>query len=101
MSRPRFLLAMAGVAVLALSGCTSTVDRAELEQEVSTRLTEQVGVAPESVDCPDDLDAEQDATTRCTLTAPDGTQIGLTVTVTSVDGDTVNFDVVVDDELMS
>ena len=48
--------------------------------------------------CPDDLEAEVGAETRCTLTAGDDpTEYGVTVTVTSVEDDTANFDVEVDE----
>jgi len=51
------------------------------------------------VSCPDDLEAEVGATTRCTLSVgDDGDEYGVTVTVTSVKGDTANFDVEVDEE---
>ena len=60
-------------------------------------LEEQVGVRPD-ISCPDDLEAEVGAETRCTLTAGDDpTEYGVTVTVTSVEGDDANFDVEVDD----
>jgi hypothetical protein len=69
----------------------------DLEERVSTSLTEQVGQAPEDVDCPDDLAAEADAETRCTLTA-DGQTYGVTVTVTSVDGADAQLDIQVDEQ---
>lgn len=94
----RLLAVMAMAGMLALSACgDDTVDRAELEQEVSTQLEAEVGVAPRSVDCPDDLDAEVSASTRCVLTADDGTRIGVTVSVTGTDGGRVRFSIEVDD----
>jgi predicted thioesterase len=42
--------------------------------------------------------AKVGATQRCTLTALDGTTIGVTATVTAVNGDDVSFDFKVDDE---
>lgn len=86
---------------LLASGCSSSVDQEELEQVITDRLTEVAGVAPENVECPDDLEAEVDATARCTLTASDGSQIGVTVTVTEVEDNTATFDIIVDDEPMS
>ena len=35
-------------------------------------------------------------TTRCTLTADDGSTLGVSVTVSSVDGDQINFDIQAD-----
>ncbi|GAA5146833.1 hypothetical protein GCM10023340_18340 [Nocardioides marinquilinus] len=69
----------------------------DLEERVSTGLTETVGQAPEDVDCPDDLAAEADAETRCTVTA-DGQTYGATVTVTSVDGADAQLDIQVDEQ---
>ena len=58
----------------------------------------EVGFRPD-VSCPDDLEAEVGAETRCTLSVEgDSKEYGVTVTVTSVEGDTANFDVKVDDE---
>ncbi len=36
-------------------------------------------------------------TTRCTLTAKDGSTLGVSVKVTSVEGDKINFDIKADD----
>ncbi|OMI41173.1 hypothetical protein SPAR_02141 [Streptomyces sparsogenes DSM 40356] len=38
-----------------------------------------------------------DTTTRCKLTAADGSTLGVTVTVISVDGKKINFDIKADD----
>ncbi len=90
--------------VLLLAGCsgsvsvgTGSIDADELADTVSRQLTETVGQEPDAVECPEDLDAEVDATTRCTLTAGD-VQFGVTVTVTAVDGSDATFDIKVDDE---
>jgi hypothetical protein len=88
--------------VLALSlGATaacgaSTVAESELEEQAASALEELVGERPE-IDCPGDLEAEVGAEIRCTLTAADGTTLGTTIVITSVDGDDVLFDVNVDE----
>jgi hypothetical protein len=70
----------------------------ETANKAEDALEEQIGTRPD-ISCPDDLEAEEGAETRCTLTAGDDpTEYGVTVTVTSVEGDTVNFDVEVDSE---
>ncbi|WP_449386064.1 DUF4333 domain-containing protein [Cellulomonas soli] len=69
----------------------------ELETQVSSMLEQQVGVAPDSVDCPDPLPGKEGSEVRCTLTAS-GTTYGLTVTSNGVDGDVVNMSVQVDDQ---
>jgi hypothetical protein len=76
-------------------GCgTSTLDRADLEQTTKERLTEVVGIAPKSIDCPDAIEAKKGTKGRCTLTAPNGDEIGVTIHVTDDDG---GFRAVVDD----
>jgi hypothetical protein len=95
--RPRLLLAVPLLA-LGLAGCGAGVLGAStVEEGAADALEEQVGVRPE-VSCPDDLAAEVGATTQCTLTAGDDpTEYPVTVTVTSIEGDSANFDVEVGD----
>jgi hypothetical protein len=79
------------------AGSSVSVDKKDLAKEISAQLTKQVGRAPESVECPDDLKGEVGATTRCTLN--DGGQTyGVGVNVTKVDGTDVKFDLKVDDK---
>lgn len=94
--------AVAGV--LALAGCSGSasvgggvpsVDRAEVEEQAKTELAKTVGREPEEVSCPGDLPGRVAETMRCTLT-DSGTSLGVTVTVTRVDGADVKFDVEVD-----
>ena len=78
---------------LGLSGCSSSIEQDELERQVSSTIESQFGVAAD-VSCPGDLEAEVDASTECTATDPDsGEEIALQITVTSVEGDTANFDI--------
>ena len=87
-----------GAAALALTACSATpvVASDDLEEEVTARLTEMAGQAPDDVTCPDDLEGEVGNTTRCTLTAG-ADELGVTVTVTGVDGSSVDFDIAVDE----
>jgi hypothetical protein len=75
----------------------NVVDQAELETGVATQLEETVGQAPASVSCEDDLAAEVDAEVRCTVTSDDGSEIGATVTVDSVDDTDVQYSIQVDE----
>ncbi|HXH80145.1 DUF4333 domain-containing protein [Nocardioides sp.] len=86
------------LSVFALSACgAGVVAEKDVEKGVSEQLTESVGQAPDDIDCPGDLEAEVGTTMRCTLTAgPD--ELGLTVTVTEVDGSDINDEVEVDQE---
>jgi hypothetical protein len=96
-------LALTALAVAALTGCSASVGstpkvpKADVEKSAKDALTQQVGQAPDSVTCPNDLDATVGASERCTLSAG-GQTIGLTVTVSSVDSgtNTAHFDVKVD-----
>lgn len=78
-------------------GSGLSVNKDELAKEISAQLENQVGRAPESVDCPENLKGEVGATTRCTLTDK-GKTYGVDVNVTKVEGSDVNFDLKVDDE---
>lgn len=91
-------LALGAATLVLASGCsfsagTSTsVDQDKVEQQISDTLEAQVGQKPDDISCPDDLEAEVDATMTCTLTA--GTdQLDVAVKVTDVDGDDVKFDI--------
>ena len=89
--------------VVGLAGCptavaqTVTVDKEAVASAVSDQLAKQVGRPPDSVTCPEDLQGVVGAELRCELVADNDTY-GLTVTVTSVKGTTVNFDIAVDDQ---
>lgn len=88
--------AMAALVGLA-SGCTGSLPSDQLEKSVKAKLTQQVGQAPDDVDCPDDLKAKVGATTRCTLTAG-GQKIGATLKVTSVEGSNAQYSIQVDNK---
>ena len=90
--------AVAAVAACSFSAGTSvTVDKNDLAKEISAQLKNQVGRAPESVECPDDLKGKVGATTRCTLNDR-GKTYGVDVNVTKVEGTDVRFDLKVDDK---
>ena len=73
-----------------------TVDKTAVAQQVSTKLKEQVGKAPDIVACPQNLDASVGATLTCTLTEK-GTVYNVVVTVSSVKDDDVEFGIKVAD----
>ena len=94
--------AAAALLALALTGCSAAAGDASvptdtLTDQVSALLEQQVGRAPEQVDCPDPLPAEVGAEVRCTLT-DGGVSYGLTVTADEVDGTEVTMGVLVDEE---
>ncbi|WP_216907178.1 DUF4333 domain-containing protein [Nocardia sp. NBC_01377] len=89
------LLACALAACSVSIGSDPKIEETALEKSVKQTLTEKVGQEPDSIDCPGDLEGTVGTTMRCTLSAG-GEQIGLTVTVTTVEDDTVNYNVEVD-----
>ncbi|WP_405440460.1 DUF4333 domain-containing protein [Streptomyces niveus] len=93
----------AGVLLVGCSGSvslgTSTpeVSKDKLADTVAERLAATTGQAKPDITCPEALEGKADATTRCALTAADGSTLGVTVTVSAVDGDNVDFDIKADD----
>lgn len=76
----------------AVSGCSTslTVDETKVEETVQANLAPQIQGQIEEVDCPGDLKGEVGETMQCTMTV-DGTEHKVDVTVSSVEGTTVNF----------
>ena len=97
MASRRVLLASPLLA-LGLAGCgAGTLEAGTVEEGAADALEEEVGVRPD-ISCPDDLEAEVGASMECTLTAGDDpTEYPVTVTVSSVEGDSAKFDVEVGD----
>jgi hypothetical protein len=92
------LLLAAPLLALGLAGCgAGTLEASTIEEGVADSLEEQVGVRPD-ITCPEDIPAEEGAETECTLTAGDDpAEYPVSVRVTSVEGDTANFDIEVGD----
>lgn len=84
------------LAVVLAGGCQVSagkrVAKSDVEQRISEKLGPQLGGSPQSVSCPDDLKGEKGATMRCSLVTAGGAKTDVIVTVTSVEGNTVNFD---------
>lgn len=76
-----------GVAVLGLSACSSNdVSESDLEKKVKE------AEFADSVQCDGDLKGEVGATQTCRIDSGFGSTRTVTVTVTSVDDDTVHFE---------
>jgi Domain of unknown function (DUF4333) len=75
-------------------GGETTVDSGDLEQQLADQLAPQAGVKPAnvSVACPDDQKVEKGARFTCTLTAPNGDEVPVNVTLKNDDG---SYDAVV------
>ncbi len=96
MRRTPVLIALL-LATPALAGCSASVPADEIAQQISDEVARQVEQTPDDVTCPEDLPAEVDAEMTCELTDGDNVY-DVAVTVTSVDGSDVLFDLVVADE---
>jgi hypothetical protein len=55
------------------------------------------GAKARAVEGPQGVQGKVGATQRCVLTTTNGGRVGVTATVTKMDGDAVGFDVVADD----
>lgn len=95
---PRWsMVPLALVAMTALVSCSvpndKTVTRDRLQNQIAEEVTEQSGVAPDSVSCPGDLAASVGASLDCTLT-DDGEERRVSVTVGDAAGDQVDLHIV-------
>ncbi len=82
------LTAVVGGLVIGGCGTTTTIDHADLESELREQLSADAGVDPEgvSVSCPEGIEAEEGHEFTCTLTAPDGSEAIVEVTLTDDEG---------------
>jgi len=90
-------------AVLLLTGASlascsseSAVSQSDVEDQVSTQLTKEVGQTPDDVSCPGDLAAEVGTKMTCVLTAGSDT-IDVALVVTEVVDGKAKFSVEVAD----
>jgi predicted small secreted protein len=91
------LIAAPILAALLLAGCQASVgigerivDAEDAETQIADELEEQVGQRPKSIECPDDMKAEEGETYTCVLTAEDGTELDVALTMTDDEG---NFEI--------
>lgn len=94
------------VIALALSACsvsvgTSALSASEVEQKATAALAESQGIPVEEMprlECPSDLTAEVGASIVCVIGDPtQGNTYDVTITVETVEGDDVGFDIKVAD----
>lgn len=86
-------MAVAGCSFSVGSNQDKSVAKSDVADQISNKVSEKAGHKPQSVTCPDDLKATVGASLDCHMTY-DGQTYGVNVTVTSVDGSKVNFDIV-------
>lgn len=70
----------------------------DIATKVSNFYQERVGTAPKSSTCTGLLRGATGTKVRCVVTESDGTRWGVTATTTNVEGDQVNYDMIVDDQ---
>ena len=86
------LMASAGACSCSV-GSKHAVSKGDVANQITSKLTDAAGNKPESVTCPDDLTAKVGAQLNCTMKVKDQT-FNVNVTVTSVNGNDVKFDMV-------
>jgi hypothetical protein len=100
------LMVSAAITALLVSACsvsvgTSSLSATEVEQQATAALAESQGVPLEEMpplECPSDLAAEVGATMTCVIGDPaQGSTYDVTITVETVDGEDVAFDIQVAD----
>lgn len=69
------------------------VSKSDVQGQITTKMTDANGNKPESVSCPGDLTAKVGAQLNCEMKVKDE-KYNVNVTVTSVDGKDVKFDMV-------
>ncbi|MEU6659923.1 DUF4333 domain-containing protein [Streptomyces sp. NPDC046821] len=94
----------AGTLLVGCSGSVSVgksdpkLSKEKLADTVAEKLAATTGQPKPNVTCPEDLVGKVGNTGRCTLTASDGSTLGVTVKVSSVDGSNINFDIKADEK---
>jgi hypothetical protein len=81
--------ALIPIAALALAGAgcgEKTLNTGDLEGKLKDQLGADAGVEPRDVQCPEDIKVEKGKKFDCTLTAPNGDQVKVNVTLTNDDG---------------
>lgn len=98
MIRTTLSAAIVLLAGAALSSCSSDspLSQSDVEAQVSTQLTEEVGQTPDDVSCPGDLAAKVGTKMTCVLTAGSST-IDVALVVTEVGDDGTKFSMTVAD----
>ncbi|GAA2291160.1 hypothetical protein GCM10010234_35330 [Streptomyces hawaiiensis] len=110
MTKTRMSAAVGSLSILAvgalLVGCSVSVNDGNSEPKLSAdklattvaeKLAASTGQPKPDITCPEELVGKVGNTTRCKLTASDGSTLGVTVKVTSVDGDQIDFDIKADE----
>jgi hypothetical protein len=88
------LMASAGACSCSIGSSSShAVSKGDVAHQITAKLTDAAGNKPDSVTCPGDLPAKVGAQLNCTMKVKNQT-FNVNVTVTSVNGSDVKFDMV-------
>jgi hypothetical protein len=86
------LMASAGACSCSV-GSSHSVSKSEVASQITSKMTDAAGNKPDSVTCPGDLPAKVGAQLNCEMRVQ-GQPRNVNVTVTSVNGNDVKFDIV-------
>ncbi len=87
------LMASAGACSCSIGSSSHAVSKADVESQITAKMTDAAGNKPNSVDCPSDLPAKVGAEINCEMKVK-GETVDVNVTVTAVNGKDVKFDMV-------
>ncbi len=86
-------MASAGACSCSVGSSSHSVSKSEVASQITSKLTDAAGNKPDSVNCPSDLPAKVGAQLNCEMKVKNQT-FNVNVTVTSVNGSDVKFDMV-------
>ena len=87
------LMASAGACSCSIGSSSHAVPKSDVAGQITAKMTDAAGNKPDSVNCPSDLPANVGAQLNCQMKVKDQTY-NVNVTVTSVNGSDVKFDMV-------
>jgi uncharacterized protein DUF4333 len=87
------LMASAGACSCSIGSSSHSVSKGDVASQITSKLTDAAGNKPDSVNCPGDLPATVGAQLNCEMKVKNQT-FNVNVTVTSVNGSDVKFDMV-------
>lgn len=87
------LMASAGACSCSIGTSSHSVSKSDVASQITAKMTDAAGNKPDSVTCPNDLSAKVGAQLNCQMKVKNQT-FNVNVTVTSVNGSDVKFDMV-------
>jgi predicted small lipoprotein YifL len=85
--RSAFAATLAIAVTVALAACgEKTLDTGDAESEIADKIEQQRNVRPKSIECPEDMKAKKGEEYTCTLTAPNGDELDVKLTMLDDDG---------------